>query len=277
MPNTKFIYRLSAMVFAIAIIFTATSCSKNEEAEITTTTSSALSQGEKSSSSSSKSNKSEKTSSSSSKKSTTTTSKGSEYAYAYAGFNPNVANMSVPFNKLLLNRYNVLPDGYTPKLAEAVEGSGVNLDYRVAPYYQKMYDAAKLDGITLTPVSGYRTYTRQKNNFENRIALLQSQGYSKKEATIKVSEIILLPGTSEHNAGLAMDICSLSTSFENSKEFKWLEENASDYGFIMRYPKDKMNVTKITYEPWHYRYVGVEIAKEMKAKNQVLEEYLGVA
>ena len=101
-----------------------------------------------------------------------------EYIYAYAGFNPSPADMSVPFNMILLNRDYVLPDGYTPKLTEAVKGSSVQLDYRVAPHYQEMYNAALKDGITLTPISGYRTYTRQKNNFENRIALLQSQGYS---------------------------------------------------------------------------------------------------
>lgn len=200
-----------------------------------------------------------------------------EYIYAYAGFNPSPADMSVPFNMILLNRDYVLPDGYTPKLTEAVKGSSVQLDYRVAPHYQEMYNAALKDGITLTPISGYRTYTRQKNNFENRIALLQSQGYSKKEATIKASEIILLPGTSEHNAGLAMDICSLSESFENTKESRWLQAHAHEYGFIMRYPKDKMNITKITYEPWHYRYVGVEAATKMKSSGMVLEEYLGKA
>ena len=200
-----------------------------------------------------------------------------EYIYAYAGFNPSPADMSVPFNMILLNRDYVLPDGYTPKLTEAVKGSSVQLDYRVAPHYQEMYNAALKDGITLTPISGYRTYTRQKNNFENRIALLQSQGYSKKEATIKGSEIILLAGTSEHNAGLAMDICSLSESFENTKESRWLQAHAHEYGFIMRYPKDKMNITKITYEPWHYRYVGVEVAAKIKSSGMVLEEYLGKA
>ena len=74
-----------------------------------------------------------------------------------------------------------------------------------------------------------------------------------------------------------MDICSLSESFENTKEFRWLQEHAHEYGFIMRYPKDKMNITKITYEPWHYRYVGVEAAVKIKESGMVLEEYLGKA
>lgn len=207
--------------------------------------------------------------------STTKTTKKSEYMYAYAGFNPVTTDMSVPIERLLLNRKYKLPDGYVPTLAEAVKGSGVKLDYRVAPHYQEMYNAAKKDGITLTPVSGYRSYQRQKNNFDNEIKSQMSKGMNKVDATIKASQIRLLPGTSEHNAGLAMDICSLSTSFENTKEFKWLQAHAHEYGFIMRYPKDKTNVTKITYEPWHYRYVGTDIAKQLKSSGQVLEEYLG--
>ncbi len=204
-----------------------------------------------------------------------TTAKKSEYLYAYAGFNPVTTDMNVPIEKLLLNRKYKLPDGYVPTLKEAVKGSGVKLDYRVAPHYQEMYNAAKKDGITLTPVSGYRSYQRQKNNFDNQIRTYMNQGMDKVTATQKAAEIRLLPGTSEHNAGLAMDICSLSTSFENTKEFKWLQAHAHEYGFIMRYPKDKTNVTKIIYEPWHYRYVGKDIASQLKSSGMVLEEYLG--
>ncbi|MBQ7596702.1 MAG: M15 family metallopeptidase, partial [Clostridia bacterium] len=223
--------------------------------------------------------KSSGTTSSSAKKTTSSTTKKTtdkgEYMYAYAGFNPVTTDMNVPFNEILLNRKYKLPDGYVPTLAEAVKGSGVKLDYRVAPHYQEMYNAAKKDGITLTPVSGYRSYERQKNNFEGEIRSNQAKGMDKVTATQKAAEIRLLPGTSEHNAGLAMDICSLSTSFENTKEFKWLQAHAHEYGFIMRYPKNKTNVTKITYEPWHYRYVGKDIAYQLKSSGMVLEEYLG--
>ena len=203
---------------------------------------------------------------------TTTAVKG--YPYAYAGFDPVETDMSVPFNLILLNRDHRLPDGYTPNLEKAVDGSSEKLDSRVAPFYRQMYEAALADGITLTPVSGYRSFTRQKNNFENRIAMYEKQGLSKVDATVKASQIVLLPGTSEHNAGLAMDICSLSVSFENTKEFRWLDAHAHEYGFIMRYPKDKTHITKITYEPWHYRYVGVEVATQLKNSGMVLEEYL---
>ena len=277
--NNPFI-RIAAISAAALIILSAAGCSNKDNGEISTSdsqTQSTLKSDEGSSQTVQAGSSDNETSGESSAAQTQTNTSKYEYIYAYAGFNPSPADMSVPFNMILLNKDYVLPDGYTPKLAEAVKGSSVKLDYRVAPHYQEMYDAALEDGITLTPVSGYRTYTRQKNNFEKRITRLQNQGYSKKEATIKASEIILLPGTSEHNAGLAMDICSLSESFENTKEFRWLQEHAHEYGFIMRYPKEKMNITKITYEPWHYRYVGVEAAAKIKESGMVLEEYLGKA
>ncbi len=221
------------------------------------------------------------TTTSSTTTSTTTTSSSAsakpskKYEYSYAGFNPDVTDMNVDFNLILLNRNYRLPNGYTPKLSPAISGSDIKLDYRVAPHYQRMYNAARANGITLKPVSGYRSFAKQKSNFENRIKMYMKDGLNKVDATVKASRIVLLPGTSEHNAGLAMDICSLKVSFENTKEFAWLQEHAHEYGFIMRYPKDKTHITNITYEPWHYRYVGVEVAAKLKESGQVLEEYLG--
>ena len=202
-----------------------------------------------------------------------------QYPYAYAGFLPKVTDVNADLSKLIVNGKYSLPAGYKPQLAEAVKGSGVYLDYRVAPYYQQMYDAALKDGITLTPISGYRSYDRQKNNFENRIKQHMNSGMDKVEATKKAATVIMVPGSSEHNAGLAMDICSLAESFENYKEFQWLDEHAHEYGFILRYPKDERSkeITGVVYEPWHYRYVGVDTAKEIKSKGITLEEYVGVA
>lgn len=202
-----------------------------------------------------------------------------QYPYAYAGFLPKVTDVNVDVSKIIVNGKYSLPANYKPQLAEAVKGSGVYLDYRVAPYYQQMYDAALKDGITLTPISGYRSYDRQKNNFENRIKEHMNSGMDKVEATKKAATVIMVPGSSEHNAGLAMDICSLAESFENYKEFQWLDEHAHEYGFILRYPKDERSreITGVVYEPWHYRYVGVDTAKEIKSKGITLEEYVGVA
>lgn len=202
-----------------------------------------------------------------------------EYEYAYAGFAPVYANLNIPqWNLLLVNRNYILPDDYEVDLAPSItaDSDSMKLDSRVAPHYNDMYLAAKADGILLTPVSGYRSTTRQKNNFENKISYYRDKGYSKAQATQLAARIILPPGTSEHNAGLAMDICSLDVEFEQTAEFKWLRRNAADYGFILRYPENKQSVTEITYEPWHWRYVGVEAAKAMQSSGQCLEEYLGV-
>ncbi len=206
----------------------------------------------------------------------------SEYEYAYAGFNPSVAVVnSEKWNLLLVNQDYILPEDFTVKTAE-VKGGGQSLDYRVVPHYNDMVTAAEADGISLIPVSGYRSRQRQHNNFERKIKYYTDLGYGKAEATRIASEIVLMPGTSEHNAGLAMDFgtngnYTLDENFAKTDAFKWLSEHAADYGFILRYESDTKHITKITYEPWHWRYVGVKAAKEIKASGVTLEEYLGMA
>ena len=206
---------------------------------------------------------------------------GSGYEYAYAGFNPSVAVVdSEKWYLLLVNQDYILPEGYTVQTAE-VKGGGQSLDHRVVPHYNKMIAAAEADGIDLIPVSGYRSLSRQKSNFQRKIDYYASLGYSKAEATRLAAKIVLMPGTSEHNAGLAMDFgtngnYTLDENFANTEAFKWLSENAADYGFILRYEEDTQDITKITYEPWHWRYVGVDAAKEIKAQGVTLEEYLGM-
>lgn len=249
--------------------------SANSTADSSTSSTDDDSQSTGSSASESSQDKSEAASSSSS----TSSVSSANHPYAYAGFTPKTTDTSVAITRILVNGKYCLPENYKPTLAEAVPGSGQYLDYRVAPHYQEMYNAAKKDGITLTPISGYRSYQRQKNNFENRIANNMSAGLDRVEATKKAATVIMIPGASEHNAGLAMDICSLSDSFEHTKEFDWLDKHAVEYGFILRYPKDARSreITGVVYEPWHYRYVGVEAAKEIKARGITLEEYLGYA
>lgn len=200
----------------------------------------------------------------------------SDWKYIYAIDAPVVTDTEVKWNLLLVNREYYLPDNYidTVNLVN-VCGTQERLDSRAAIYYEEMFNAAAIEGIYLTPCSGYRSYDLQKSNFENRISYNESLGYSKIEATVEASKVILPPGTSEHNAGLAMDIINCLDSFENTQAFKWLYENAQDFGFILRYPKDKQDITKIVYEPWHWRFVGVEAAQEMKKSGHCLEEYLG--
>ncbi len=213
-------------------------------------------------------------------KPTTTAAKKNEYEYAYAGFNPSVATVSEEnWNLLLVNQDYILPDDYTVKTAKIADGTQ-SLDYRVVPYYNKMVAAAKADGISLLAVSGYRSLDRQRSNFQRKINYYQGLGYSKAEATRLAAKIVLMPGTSEHNAGLAMDFgtngnSTLDENFGKTEAFKWLSKHAADYGFILRYAADTTNITKVTYEPWHWRYVGEKAAKEIKARGVTLEEYLG--
>ena len=132
---------------------------------------------------------------------------------------------------------------------------------------EQLFTYADSLGYSFFAISGYRSYKRQQEIYASHV---------KKYGLEYSSQVSAKPGCSEHQTGLAMDICSLYESFENTKEFKWLNENAADYGFILRYPEDKQDITKIIYEPWHWRYVGVDAAREMKASGQCLEEYLGV-
>lgn len=178
------------------------------------------------------------------------------------------------WNLVVVNMGREMPSGYKPELSEILS-TGYYMDARVVPFYEKMYKAAKEEGIILTPYSGYRSYERQERNYKNLTEQYMSQySLSRKEAAKKAASVILPPGTSEHNLGLAMDICNTKNSFANTKEYKWLTENAHKYGFILRYTADKMNITGIVDEPWHWRYVGVEYAEEIKNSGLCLEEYL---
>ncbi len=175
---------------------------------------------------------------------------------------------------IIVNTEREMPSDYVPKLAE-VASSGVYLDYRAASNYNDMYSAAKKDGITLTPYSGYRSYARQQRNYNNLTETYMTRyGLSRQEAAKKAATVILPPGTSEHNLGVAMDICNTNASFSSQKEYKWLTEHAHEYGFILRYTAEKQPITGIIPEPWHWRYVGIEHAGKIKESGLCLEEYV---
>ncbi|MDR1805316.1 MAG: M15 family metallopeptidase [Clostridium sp.] len=194
--------------------------------------------------------------------------------YAYAGYTPQQTDME-PWNLMLLNSKYCLPEGY--EVDTAAVGNGTYLDSRVLPYYQAMVAAAAKDGKTLTAASGWRRLSTQTSNLDASIASYQKSGYDKVTATKKALQLIMLPGCSEHNAGLAMDICTWSPSdhFENSGEYAWLMEHGAEYGFILRYPEDKVSITGVSFEPWHWRYVGKAAATEIMKNGVCLEEYLG--
>lgn len=193
--------------------------------------------------------------------------------------NPETGRIIVEVNDsnwqlVVVNGTREFPSTYEPELAQ-IFSTGKYLDARVTPHYEEMYNAAKKDGIILTPYSAYRSYERQKNNYNHLTETYMADYHlSREDAAKKAATVILPPGTSEHNLGLCMDVCNVYDSFVNQKEYTWLTENAYKYGFILRYPKGKEDVTGIVFEPWHWRYVGVEWAKKIRDSGLCLEEYL---
>lgn len=179
------------------------------------------------------------------------------------------------WNLVVVNKTREYDGDYKPNLSPAIPGSDIELDSRVAPYYTAMYNAAKKDGIYLTPFSGYRRYSTQERNYKNLTEEYMTRyNLSRKDAAEKAATVILPPGTSEHNIGLAMDICNVYDSFADTDEYAWLTKHAQDYGFILRYTAEKQSITGIVPEPWHWRFVGIENAKKIKASGLCLEEYL---
>lgn len=184
----------------------------------------------------------------------------------------------------LINRDNPLPSDFTVAL-DYVQGKFM-LDERCASYARDMLAAAEADGIKLNVVSAYRSVQKQQENLEAYTERLVNNGHNHEEAYILATKEIALPYTSEHNAGLALDILTtdwwethddVTADFEETEEFRWLSENAHKFGFIMRYPKEYEHVTGYTYEPWHYRFVGREAATDIYVGQMTLEQYLQLA
>ncbi len=176
----------------------------------------------------------------------------------------------------LINKDFPLDKTYSPTLAPVIEGSSITADTRVAEEFKKMYADAQTAGFVLTPYSGYCSYQRQQTNYNNKVQAFILQGMAEDEAKQNAEKRIEPAGCSENGAGLSIDIISASAGFASTKEYEWLTQNAHNYGFILRYPSDKTEITGMIYQPWHWRYVGVEAATEMKSGNLCLEEYLKV-
>ncbi len=177
---------------------------------------------------------------------------------------------------VLINKQHPIPEGYDFKLGSFA--SGMRCDERVIEDLLLMMQAAKKDGFNLVVRSPYRTSDHQEDNFNNKIRKYMRQGLSYMEAYKVSSRVITVPGCSEHEVGLALDITSetylqLEQGFADTKEGKWLAEHSHEYGFILRYPEGKEYITSIEYEPWHFRYVGREAASVMKEEGICLEEF----
>lgn len=178
---------------------------------------------------------------------------------------------------VLTNELHMLPKDFEVELEKTYNGQRV--DRRMRGELEAMIDAAKKDGHHLMICSSYRDYKKQDQLMDESIAKFVRRGLSYKEAFFKTKEQIALTGASEHHTGLAVDIVgknhqSLDESQADTKEAKWLAEHAAEYGFILRYPKEKEDITMISFESWHYRYVGKEAAEYMKEKNLCLEEFI---
>lgn len=166
------------------------------------------------------------------------------------------------------------------------EFDGQLCDTRAAEAYQSMKDAALSEAnATLFLRSGYRSIITQNVNYEAAVNRYREQGYSEEDALARTNAYYTVPGHSEHHSGLAFDIItpeyhrdiwSLDERFAATDAYTWLKENSWKYGFVLRYPKDKQTITRINFEPWHYRYVGVEHARFMQESNLCLEEYIAL-
>lgn len=178
---------------------------------------------------------------------------------------------------VLVNEKNPLPEGFTVEVSKLPNGK--EFDSRAIGELESMINAAKADGVSIFVTSSYRSYDYQVGLFNRKINQYKAQGYNDTEAYNIAKTIVAIPGTSEHNLGLAADIITpsyqvLDEGFAETEAFKWLSENAADYGFILRYPKGKGDITGIIYEPWHYRYVGQAAARAITEQGICLEEYL---
>lgn len=202
--------------------------------------------------------------------------------YVRRGFliNRHMPDIDVPMGDwaaVLVNPDHLLPDGFEAELADF---EGGQVDARILDICEAMFDDAKADGVDLKLVDAYRSYETQKKLYQKKVTSYIGKGYSREDAEIEAATITARPNTSEHQTGLALDIVTpsytkRSKGFAKTDAFKWLDANAQDYGFTLRYKIDKQEFTKVIYEPWHWRFVGVEAATAMKQSGDCLEEYLG--
>lgn len=178
---------------------------------------------------------------------------------------------------LLVNNRHPIPEDYEFTLG-VIRGS-LQCDERIIPSFLNMLQAAKKDGVTLEVCSPYRTLDRQEYLFDRKIVRYMKRGMSYMDAYKQSARVVNVPGTSEHQIGLALDIYTdsyktLDEGFGETEAGIWLREHCGEYGFILRYPKGKEYITGIEYEPWHFRYVGKTAAMEIMERGLTLEEFV---
>lgn len=184
----------------------------------------------------------------------------------------HVASEDNGWNLILVNRDSYIPDDYQVELTELSNGKKV--DSRIYPELQEMFNDARAQGYGLFVREGYRTQEEQQQLMDEKIEAYENEGKSKSEAKKLAEQWVAIPGTSEHQLGIAVDINADTTKSSSDDVYNWLAENAHTYGFIKRYPSNKTDITGVINEPWHYRYVGKEVASEIYSQGICLEEYI---
>ena len=184
----------------------------------------------------------------------------------------HVASEDNGWNLILVNRNSYIPDDYKVELTELSNGEKV--DSRIYPELQEMFNDARAQGYGLFVREGYRTQEEQQQLLDEKIEAYENEGKSKSEAKKLAEQWVAIPGTSEHQLGIAVDINADTTKSSNDDVYSWLAENAHTYGFIKRYPSNKTDITGVINEPWHYRYVGKEAASKIYSQGICLEEYI---
>lgn len=184
---------------------------------------------------------------------------------------------------ILVNRAHPITEDYPVETKECGSATAINktLQTEAANAFLSMQAAAAKDGVDVRMQSGYRSVSYQKKLYNDKTQYYRNKGLSEAAAREKAAVIVNPPGCSEHNCGLAADLNSpehttLDTGFADTAAFRWLCENAEQYGFILRYPKEAESVTGITYEPWHWRYVGPENAALLNQSGLCLEDAVAV-
>lgn len=201
---------------------------------------------------------------------------GEEHAGA-AGTAPGKGAADTEWCLLLINEENPLPMNYQiPELTQLRNGHAV--DSRIYPALQRMMDDARAEGLQPLICSSFRTRDKQEELFAGKVAAFLEQGYSRQESEEKAAVWVARPGASEHQTGLAVDIVDMNYQLLDEKQEetpvqRWLMGHCAEYGFILRYPPDKSELTGVGHEPWHYRYVGEAAAREIMERHICLEEY----
>lgn len=210
-------------------------------------------------------------------KAPTTANTGGRTLLEYDTTGHYVQPAGAAWNLLLVNDWNPLPSGYENGVTLVDVGKNQRADQRIQADLTAMLEAGKAYGIGVQ--SGYRPASQQSVLYWRQVDRFLANGSSNTAAQTAAGKIVKRPGYSEHNCGLALDLggsgnFKLEEDFAQTPAYSWLIKHCAEYGFILRFPKDKQTETGVIYEPWHYRYVGKEVATEIMSKGLCLEEYL---